>query len=105
MALQCLLFCPDKTNLKCLSALFFLWGPVFCLYIWTTDEAGVSLETERLMQIIYHALLPALLLSVSLMELLHLAPLALAVMFLGVSGGFGTRFLFFDLEGSPERMH
>lgn len=57
------------------------------------------------MQIIYRALLPALLLSLSLMELLHLAPLASAVMFLGVPGGSGTRFLFFDLEGSPERMH
>lgn len=83
----------------------FLWRPFLCLYIWTTDEAGVSTETERLMQIIYRALLPALLLSVSLMEPLHLAPLASAVMFLGVPGGSGTRFLFFDLEGSPERMH
>lgn len=57
------------------------------------------------MQIIYRALLPALLLSVSLMEPLRLAPLASAVMFLGVPGGAGTRFLFFDQEGSPERMH
>lgn len=33
MALQCLLFCPDKTNLKCLSALFFMEACFMSIYL------------------------------------------------------------------------